>query len=377
MNTAELRATIGGIQRDVELLRGISPWRAVVPTFVDEADLETAFDATPPRPVPTDVLRRESTIVGALGLVDGVAQDHDPASPDIGLLGFYRPSDQHLFVLSPDGTLGAQERITFAHEYTHALQDQRSNLLQRFSDPTVTDTMSPDTLLAWQALIEGDATLSEDLWARQHEQALLALPDGPEAIAATFDVSGPTGYLDRMTMFPYLQGLDFVRQVEGNGWLAVDRAFDDPPVSTEQILHFDKWVNRELPKPVTLWPAAVQRLGPDWALDGAPTTLGELELREWLIAHGVPETTAAAAAAGWGGDSLQLYRGPNGAWVMIDLITWDALADAQEFSGPAQRALDALTGPHAYAENADGTALIFAGDPQTLARAVNVVGSLL
>ena len=42
--------------------------------------------------------------------------------------GFYSPEDDELYVVSRTGGLGPSERVTFAHEYTHAVVDHTANL---------------------------------------------------------------------------------------------------------------------------------------------------------------------------------------------------------------------------------------------------------
>ena len=37
--------------------------------------------------------------------------------------GFYDPDEKQLFVVSRTGTINGADKITFAHEYDHALQD--------------------------------------------------------------------------------------------------------------------------------------------------------------------------------------------------------------------------------------------------------------
>ena len=62
---------------------------------------------------------------------------------------------------------------------------------------------------------------------------------------------------------PYTDGFAFVQERRHlGGWAAVDAAFRDLPVSTEQILHPEKYDAHELPIPVAV---------PPMALAGAPT----------------------------------------------------------------------------------------------------------
>ena len=42
--------------------------------------------------------------------------------------GLYNPDDKHLYVVSKSGRIGAVEKSTFSHEFTHALQDQNFDL---------------------------------------------------------------------------------------------------------------------------------------------------------------------------------------------------------------------------------------------------------
>ena len=75
--------------------------------------------------------------------------------------GLYSPDDKKLYVVSRSGELGPTEKTTFAHEYTHALQDQNFDLgsLEARRDRTRATGRSPGL-----SLVEGDATLSMSLW---------------------------------------------------------------------------------------------------------------------------------------------------------------------------------------------------------------------
>ncbi|MFN8639504.1 MAG: hypothetical protein U0360_08605 [Dehalococcoidia bacterium] len=51
-----------------------------------------------------------------------------------------------------------------------------------------------------------------------------------------------------------------------------------------------------------------------------------------MAAHGGdPSRTAAAAAAGWGGDRYQVLRGPRGEAALLARIAWDTPNDADKF----------------------------------------------
>jgi hypothetical protein len=126
--------------------------------------------------------------------------------------------------------------------------------------------------------------------------------------------------------------------IASGGYDAVNAAFSDPPASTEQVIHPDKYTAHELPLEVN--PAADLATKPPsgWS-EAARDTLGELTLRVWLNTGGVTAPDAATATAGWGGDRLVLFAGPGGATALALETIWDTAADATEFAAGATRAL--------------------------------------
>ena len=78
-----------------------------------------------------------------------------------GVAGFYRNDEDKLYVVSRSGRLGGNEKITYAHEYDHALQDQTWPVFTDQED--VLD--QSDWIIARQAAYEGDATLLMTQWA--------------------------------------------------------------------------------------------------------------------------------------------------------------------------------------------------------------------
>ena len=77
--------------------------------------------------------------------------------------GLYDDETKQMYVVSKDGAVGPVEEITYAHEFTHALQDQRFDL----SKVVGKDTDQSDRTMARSALVEGDATLLMSLWAQR------------------------------------------------------------------------------------------------------------------------------------------------------------------------------------------------------------------
>jgi len=115
-----------------------------------------------------------------------------------------------------------------------------------------------------------------------------------------------------------------------NGYGAVNKALQDPPVSSEQILHPEKYTNtpRDLPKPVALTPLT-DTLGAGWTM---PTngTLGEFDFQEMLGQTNLSKSQADAAAAGWGGAVYNYYENADKKLAVFNTV-WDTKKDADEF----------------------------------------------
>src|SRR6185437_16309232 len=102
---------------------------------------------------------------------------------------------------------------------------------------------------AAHAVIEGDATsASLDVVAgsafdvsETALRTLLELSGGASGVASPH-------VLQASLSAPYADGFAFVqRERRRGGWAAVDAALLSPPVSTEQLLHADKYAQREPP----------------------------------------------------------------------------------------------------------------------------------
>jgi hypothetical protein len=135
--------------------------------------------------------------------------------------------------------------------------------------------------------------------------------------------------LQVLMLFPYQQGANFVASLQKEGgWPAVDKAYAQPPVSTEQILHPSKYQAGEKPQDVPL-PDLVSGLGADWT-EVDDDVLGELEIMAYLSQYAGADV-ASRAAEGWGGDHYAVLRQKDGGYAVAILTKWDSPKDATEF----------------------------------------------
>ncbi len=247
------------------------------------------------------------------------------------VIGYYDPAAKVLYVVR-DTSAGraALVEVTVAHELVHALQDQYFNLdsLQKQRDDN-------DRLTAVQAVMEGQATY-EQMSTMLGGDLGVRMPGGWDRVremirenqtAMPVFASAPM-LLQETLLFPYLSGAEFIRRFKD---AKTGRPpWQPPPVSTEQVLHFEKYLAGERPIKVALPPL----------LTGTKVyenDLGEFETRLFLFQALQDLGTSARSAEGWGGDRYVVANLPGGAglvWVTV----WDSPIDAGEFRDAAQRA---------------------------------------
>jgi hypothetical protein len=142
-------------------------------------------------------------------------------------------------------------------------------------------------------------------------------------------------------LFPYIEGFNFVRQAyrrAGNDYAVLDDLFKNPPESTAQLLHPEKYRNHVQPVDVQLADVAA-RLGPDWRKVGSGV-LGELDTRILLEQWGTDHSEAIRTASGWSGDQWQLVE-KEGRSAIVVRSTWETPDAARAFFSSYSRGLRA------------------------------------
>jgi hypothetical protein len=306
-NEREPRQTrlIARMLRRVERARGLDTKRPVPGVLLDRPALIGRVKDHVSRELPPEAIRNEGLALQLFGFIP-TQFDYEAAEYKLlqeQLAGYYEPSDGTMYMASD---LGDEEAdATLAHELVHALQDQRWNLAER----SKYRPGEGDRSEAVSALAEGDATsamfdvmiaraapssgktavdLPDDVFA---EQIRAGMNEGPGATAP---------HVMRTSLAaPYIYGTLFVHALRRRGgWAAVNRAWDDPPTTSEQIMHLEKWLAHEPALSVTAPTFAA--LGPGWTSADVDTE-GELGTRiafeEWM-----DPKAAAEASVGWGGD---------------------------------------------------------------------------
>jgi hypothetical protein len=312
------------IEQQVSDLRELPPAEIGPPDVLSRDELVGELKAVFDEAWSGGQLARDNLTLRAMGLLTE-GQDIRQLTETLyagQVLGFYDFEERRMVVVT-DAGLTPEAQVTYAHEFTHAMQDAAFDTGKGHQPQSEDD----DDALARLALEEGDATIAMLQWATQHLS-----PEQLADIAATPqpDTSGVPRWMIKQLEFPYLTGAQLVTQLwASGGWDAVDRAYANPPESTEQVMHPEKFLRSEAPVRVPD-PGLAARLGEGWR-NVESSTIGEAMLDIWLEQLGIGGLDAATAAEGWGGDRLSVASGPNGGWVMAWQIAWDAPTEATEF----------------------------------------------
>lgn len=342
--------------RQAETWRGLPAKQPVKSRTLGEKQLAEFVVQAFREETPPEDLRVMEVALKAFGLI--------PESMDLGtylpklltgeIAGFYDPEDKSMsLVLREGGILAGKEGeaglgsldnqraedMVLIHELVHALQDQHFDLAKFVK----ADVMS-DGAAARQALAEGDATLTmlnALLGTRVEEMpnvdAYLAgsLSNPDLFMSGSEGLAGAPAILRESLLFSYLQGNLFCVSVRrAGGQKLLDYAFrQDPPLSTEQIFHPEKWHGKR-DNPIELtWPDLSATLpGYQKASEGE---MGELSMRILLREALKDAKSAETGAAGWGGDRFAVYE-KDGRRLVAWITEWDSVEDAAQFRAAAK-----------------------------------------
>jgi hypothetical protein len=365
----ELLAALTEIEEQVVAIRGLPAADLEPPDIITRAELPDELEAIFDEQYPQAERDQDNATLRALGLLE---PDQDFATLQLQLLGdqvlgFYNDIDQRMVVVT-DAGLVPLAKMTYAHEYAHALQDAAFD----FDALEVDAPGEDDRALGRVSLQEGDATVVMLAWGLQHlsPEELLAIGSGLELP----DTTGIPNWMVQQAEFPYTVGQTWVGGLAGSPlepeFAAVDAAWADPPDSTEQVIDPDAWDPREDPVIVETIDLA-GTLGSGWN-EVETTTFGQAMIDITLQHHGVGAEASADAASGWGGDRLTVANGPDDAFALAWRLAWDTPGDAAEFAEAYESILDELPFAASVTELAGGEVLVaHASSDELLAQTVS------
>lgn len=235
-------------------------------------------------------------MLGLIGSGDDLAEGLFLEMAQAAVVYFDQEANE-LLVAGDTAEFTPYQRSTVIHELVHALTEQYFRSGSTLAE--LSDEGSFDRIDAYRALVEGDATYVQFLYLQglpsedRSDAALEALDSAPAAL------EGAPAFVGNEIVFPYDSGLEFVTTlVRGGGLAAIDRAYIDFPVSTEQVIHLERYQGGEAPRKTN--PVEVDLPGYEEAATGVWGELGMIRMLTGVLTPGFSTQTAD----GWGGDSF-------------------------------------------------------------------------
>lgn len=325
---------------EVATLRGLSPLAPVPIYLLDEAAFVVALRERIGGESDTGEQEQTEAFVRGFHLVpDASASARVTSAGEVleeQVLAFYDHERHHVVArkVQPKTKQEADRQLgVLAHEIEHALQDQH------FPRQDMAQMSGYDEQLAYRAILEGDAMLAMIAFqAADHgipfSRAIRRFSDLVKNVPIEQFVHSERGsaldhalpILRERLLFPYHSGAGMVADIYRAGGLSlVNNLLARRPVSTEQVLHPEKYLAGDLPAKVKIpnVPAGYRIISSD--------ALGELQIRVVLSPCAATDVVKRAAE-GWAGDRYTLVAANDGAQHLLWTTVWDTEADASEFA---------------------------------------------
>jgi hypothetical protein len=350
---------IAEIEDQVQTVRELRFRHPVAVNPIDDATMDRklskAFDQTYPRKFYARRTRAWRTI-GVIPLEADIRASL-LAFQTGQVVGFYNPANGELVYLSGGDLLGSlTERVILAHELTHAIDDQHFDLT-RIDD--IVATCDDEAFQSALGSVEGSAQHFAFAVAARFPGGTIDPGDGGGLPA------GVPAFITQLQLWPYTAGQVFVDALAQRGGVkAVNGAIETFPLSTEQVMHPERYPN-DVPQPVDV-PDLSAALGDGWR-DLDVMTVGEAWLQTMLrlrLDHG----TADDAAAGWDGGTYRAWTDGDAVAIVMTTV-WDSENDAREFAEAARAWVDEGETPGFVQQGVNGYVhLGWATDHATLQR---------
>jgi len=255
------------------------------------------------------------------------------------IAGLYDPKAHEFYIA--DWIPLEDQRMVMAHELTHALEDQHFQIDKWLKAARPND----DAELAREAFLEGSAMAAMvDYLLQGTGKSVNDMPEFDPSLL-TGDVGDSPSmkkappFIKDALVFPYFAGMKFTAaSLKPDGWPALGKVFNNPPVSTQQIMHPALYKSGHVPEKVTL-PDLQARLGKDWKkLDD--NLMGEFGWKEVLKQY-LGEDRAAPLAAAWDGDRYLVYEHqPSKRLLLVTRVHLASDEQANRFFGQYSELLE-------------------------------------
>jgi len=296
-------------------------------------ELKAVFLAKLDKEWPVEESERWSEAYQALGLFPEGVNFRDVLARVMQeqMAGAYDSDSETMYLIQ--GTPAVLLPVILVHELTHAGQDANFDLDALMKPRQDNDDLS----LAAMAVVEGDATavmcdylIGGDSSAVADLDLLMA--SGPSQFGSPELALAPRA-VQELLMFPYVAGLGLVAEVRRrNGWPGVNELYGDLPLSSEQVMHPEKYLGkRDVPQTMTFPESSTEKVRGEFLEENV---LGEFGLK-LLLEEFTTSQRASVASQGWDGDRFTVWRRGTAqdkeTWLIALVTTWDTERDAREF----------------------------------------------
>ena len=340
---------LAAIEADVRVLRELQPLSEAGMEFITQQEADRYFERIYEENNDPEQWALAKLFYQALDLIEPNAdlEALSLAYDKSFIGGYYHFDSETMLVILPENppptnTLPLNQKLIYAHEYVHALQDQHFDLSALWERADDSDNF--DSSLSLSALIEGDANFVMwdylyELWLENPVAVERELEDWEDAADGQAAAEVPAIF-SAISQFKYDEGSDFITELRfKRGWAGVHDAFrDNPPQTSEQIYHPKKYYRGE---------GAIEIEPPDhsalleegWRL-AYDNRVGEFYLRQYLKTN-LYNSEAATLAKGWGGDRLQIFMSAaNDEMMWVWYQVWDNDREASQFAAKYPHFLD-------------------------------------
>ena len=351
---ANLRDAAREMAAEVERIRGLKFKQPFMRRLISREKVGEWMRRDIRKDLSEEDAKKMVTVGAAMGLMAPGTDIYEVFSQFIegGAAAFYKPETMTFYHI--EGNDGRGARPVVFHELVHAVEDQYFGL-DAFYRAVDKDS---DMGLARRGLVEGSACHFASVYEEANPQDVAAMMQSqmtPEMAKKQMAMltTVPPVLIATIGLYPYKNAPTWLAKIGANDSAAIERLYKDPPVSTEQVMHPEKFPldgPRDYPHLVAA-PAVAAVLGDGWehvedndvgelatgilltqlAANGkyAPTLMGVMDMQTQGI--GI-RGQAKTASEGWDGDRYTAWIEKGGSGVAVVWTSvWDTETDATEF----------------------------------------------
>ena len=235
LDDAEREAVVSRAMARVEVLRGLEFNRSVPVEVITREELRERRAGLVNESVPVNDSLHQNVKFEAVFFFGEDTDAIERLRSELagGAIAQYNRETERIVIGTSNTDSPRIDELTLAHELIHAVQDQH-NLTANLSRPLTEDAQN-----AQLGITEGDPQFVSYLYRERcgAEWSCVEPVEGPPGGSSDRHVG-----LALLQLVPYSDGPVFVQHVyEAAGWAGVDAVYSNPPASSEQVIHPDRY----------------------------------------------------------------------------------------------------------------------------------------